>query len=164
MKRSTSAEDQITYALRQAESGTSVGDACRQLGISEATFYESKTTCAHVGVSELRRLRQLEEENARLKGLVADLTLDKHILQEAIRSNRQNQPSDGRAPSGSTRRFRSPWRAPVTWLAFREPHGTDAVARRISVRSATGSANSHTRGRGLAINAFTCCFAARDGW
>jgi len=56
--------------------------------VSEATFYVWKKRYAHLGVSELRRLRQLEEENARLKGLVADLTLDKHILQETLRKNR----------------------------------------------------------------------------
>ncbi len=88
MKRSKYSEEQITYAIRQAESGTPVGDVCRQLGISEPTFYVWKKTFAHVGVSELRRLRQLEEENARLKGLVANLTLDKHILQETIRKDR----------------------------------------------------------------------------
>jgi len=77
----------VAYALRQAESGTPVGDVCRQLGVSEATFYAWKKKYAHLGVSELRRLRQLEDENARLKRLVADLTLDKHMLSEALRKN-----------------------------------------------------------------------------
>ena len=58
---------------------------CRQLGLSEATFYAWKKKYAHLGVSELRRLRQLEDENNRLKRLVADLTLDKHMLSEALR-------------------------------------------------------------------------------
>jgi putative transposase len=58
---------------------------CRELGISEATLYNWKKRHAGMGVSELRRLKQLEEENRRLKGLVADLTLDKHILQEVLR-------------------------------------------------------------------------------
>jgi putative transposase len=88
MKRSKYSEEQVTYALRQAESGTPVPDVCRQLGISEATFYVWKKKYAHLGVSELRRMRQLEEENARLKALVADLTLDKHILQETLRKHR----------------------------------------------------------------------------
>jgi putative transposase len=88
MKRSKFSEEQIAYALREADSGTPVGDVCRQLGISEATFYVWKKKFAHLGVSELRRLRQLEEENGRLKRLVADLTLDKHILAETIRKNR----------------------------------------------------------------------------
>ena len=57
---------------------------CRQIGVSEATFYQWKKKFAHLGVSELRRLRQLEDENGRLKRLVADLTLDKHMLSEAL--------------------------------------------------------------------------------
>ena len=85
MKRSKFTEEQIAYALRQAEGGTPVGDVCRQLGVSEATFYVWKKKYGHLGVSELRRLRQLEDENARLKRLVADLTLDKHMLAEALR-------------------------------------------------------------------------------
>ena len=87
MKRSKFSEEQVAYALRQAESGTPVGDVCRQLGVSEATFYAWKKKYAHLGVSELRRLRQLEDENNRLKRLVADLTLDKHMLSEALRKN-----------------------------------------------------------------------------
>ena len=85
MKRSRFSEEQIAYALRQAESGTPVGDVCRQIGVSEATFYTWKKKYAHLGVSELRRLKQLENENRRLKGLVADLTLDKHRLSDALR-------------------------------------------------------------------------------
>ncbi len=85
MKRSKFSEEQIIYALRQVESGTPVGDLCRQLGVSEATFSTWKKKYAHLGVSELRRLRQVEEENARLKRLVADLSLDKHMLSEALR-------------------------------------------------------------------------------
>ena len=80
-------QTQIAYALRQTEAGTAVADVCRQLGVSEATFYVWKKKYAHLGVSELRRLRQLEDENARLKRLVADLTLDKHMLSEALRKN-----------------------------------------------------------------------------
>ena len=85
MKRSKFSEEQIVYAIRQAEAGTPVGDLCRQLGVSDATFYAWKKRYAHLGVSELRRLRQLEEENSRLKRLVADLSLDKHMLSEALR-------------------------------------------------------------------------------
>ncbi len=85
MKKSKFSEEQIAYALRQAESGTAIADVCRQLGISEATFYLWRKKFVHLGVSELRRLRSLEEENARLKRVVADLTLDKHMLAEALR-------------------------------------------------------------------------------
>ncbi|MBX3302175.1 MAG: transposase [Nitrospira sp.] len=85
MTRSKFSEEQIVYALRQADSGTSIGDVCRQLGIAEQTFYAWKKQYAHLGVSELRRLRQVEEENARFKRLVAALSLDTHRLSEALR-------------------------------------------------------------------------------
>src|SRR5215210_1392974 len=85
MPRKTFSEEQMVYALRQAEAGTPVGEVCRKLGVTEQTFYRWKRKFAGLGVAELRRLRQVEEENRRLKQLVADLTLDKHMLQEVIR-------------------------------------------------------------------------------
>ena len=85
MRKSRFTEEQITYALRQADSGVPVADVCRQLGVSEATFYIWKRKYGSLGVSELRQLRQLRDENARLKRLVADLTLDRHILQEVLK-------------------------------------------------------------------------------
>lgn len=77
MKRSRYSDEQIVYAIRQAESCTLIGDLCRHLGIGEATFYAWKQKYAHLGVSELRRPLLIEEENTRLKRLVADLSLDK---------------------------------------------------------------------------------------
>ena len=74
--------------MRQTESGTAVADLCRPVGVSEATFYVWKKKHAHLGVSERRQLRQLEDDNNRLKCLVADLTLDKHRLAEALRKTR----------------------------------------------------------------------------
>jgi putative transposase len=85
MKKSRFKEEQIAYALRLADSGTPVADVCRQIGISDATFYTWKKKYAELGVSELRKLKKLEDENARLKRIVADLTLDKQILQEVVR-------------------------------------------------------------------------------
>ena len=85
MKRSRFSEEQISYALRQAESGTPVADVCRQLGVSEASFYVWKKKYGKLGLTELKELRQLRDENARLKRVVADLTLDKHILGEVVR-------------------------------------------------------------------------------
>jgi putative transposase len=85
MKKSTFTNEQILYGLRQVEAGTPVAEVCRKLGVSEQTFYRWKRKFAGMGVAELRRLRQLEEENRKLKQLVADLTLDKHMLQEVIR-------------------------------------------------------------------------------
>ena len=84
MKKSKFTEEQIAFALRQAETGTRVAEVCRKLGISEQTFFRWKRKYAGLGVSELRRLRQLEEENRRLKRMVADLSLDKQMLQDVL--------------------------------------------------------------------------------
>ena len=77
-------EEQIIYALRQVEGGKKVSEVCREAGVSAQAFYVWKRRYAGVGVSELRELRQLRDENRKLKTLVADLTLDKHILQEVL--------------------------------------------------------------------------------
>ncbi len=87
MRRSRFSEEQVTYALRQVDGGAAVADVCRQLGVSEATFYVWKKKFGHLGASEVRRIWQLEDENGRPR-LVADLPLDKHILTETIRKNR----------------------------------------------------------------------------
>ena len=84
MKKSRFTEEQVIYALRLAESGTLVTDVCRQMGISEATFYVWKKKYASLGVAELRQLRQLQEENGRLKRLVADLTLENRLLKKSV--------------------------------------------------------------------------------
>lgn len=85
MKRSKFTESQIIFALKQSETGVKVEEVCRKMGISEATFYNWKKKYGGLGVSELRRLRQLEEENFKLKQIVADLTLDKQMLQDVLR-------------------------------------------------------------------------------
>ncbi len=88
MKKSKFTEEQILFALKQASAGQVVSDVCRQMGISEATFYIWKKRYANMGlleVREVRELRQLRNKNARLKCLVADLTLDRHVLQEVIK-------------------------------------------------------------------------------
>lgn len=84
MKRSKFTEQQIAFALKQAELGTTVEEVCRKLGISDTTFYNWKKKYSGLGPSELRRLRQLEEENTKLKQLVADLSLDKIMLQDVL--------------------------------------------------------------------------------
>ncbi len=85
MKKTRYTEEQIAFALKQAETGTRVEEVCRKMGISEATFYNWKKKFAGLGVTELRRLRQLEDENLRLKKLVSDLSLDKEMLQEVLK-------------------------------------------------------------------------------
>jgi putative transposase len=84
MKKPRFTEQQVAQALRQAEQGTTAAEICRKLGVSEATFYAWKKRYAGLGVAELRRVRQLEDENRRLKQVVADLTLDKQMLQEVL--------------------------------------------------------------------------------
>lgn len=84
MKKSKFTEEQIAFALKQAELGTCIEEVCRKMGISEATFYVWKKRYGGVGPSELRRLRQLEEENRKLKQIVADLSLDKAMLQAVV--------------------------------------------------------------------------------
>ena len=85
MKRSRFTEEQIAFALKQQELGTAVEEICRKMGISQATFFNWKKRFSGLGPSELRRLRQLEEENTKLKKLVADLSLDKVMLQDVVR-------------------------------------------------------------------------------
>ena len=85
MKRSKFTEAQIAFVLRQAEEGTKVEEVCRKAGISEATFYNWHKKYGGLMPSEMKRLRQLEEENARLKRIVADLSLDKEMLQDVIK-------------------------------------------------------------------------------
>ena len=85
MKKSRFSEQQIAFVLRQAEEGTPVAEVCRKAGISEASFYNWRKKYGGLLPSEMKRLKQLEEENQRLKRLVADLSLDKEMLQDVIR-------------------------------------------------------------------------------
>ena len=85
MKETKFTEEQIAFALRQADTGTSVDEICRKMGICQATYYQWRKKYGGLGVAELRRLRQLEEENKKLKQLVADLSLDKAMLQDVLK-------------------------------------------------------------------------------
>ncbi len=84
MKKTRYTDEQIAFALRQAETGTPVKEDIRKMGISEQTFYHWKKLYGSLGPSEVSRLKQLEEENRRLKQMVADLSLDKHMLQDVL--------------------------------------------------------------------------------
>jgi putative transposase len=84
MPKKGHSEEQIIAALKQYEGGEKVADICRKLGVSQASFYTWRKQYAGLGVQELRELRSLREENNRLKRLVADLALDRQILQEIV--------------------------------------------------------------------------------
>jgi putative transposase len=84
MKKSQFTDQQIAFAVQQADAGVAVEEVCRKLGISQQTFYRWKKKFAGLGVAEVRRLKLLEEENKKLKALVADLSLDKQILQDVL--------------------------------------------------------------------------------
>ena len=85
MKKTKFTEEQIAFALRQADTGTSIDEICRKMGICQATYYQWRKKYGGLGVMELKRLRQLEEENKKLKQLVADLSLDKAMLQDVLK-------------------------------------------------------------------------------
>ena len=85
MKKSQYTPEQITFSLRQAESGTPIEEVCRKMGIAEQTFYRWKKKYLGMGIAEVKKLRILEEENRKLKQLVADLSLDKQMLQDVLR-------------------------------------------------------------------------------
>ncbi len=84
MKRSKFTDEQICFALKIADTGTKVSEVCRKMGISDATFYNWKKKFGGLTPSEVRRLKMLEEENRQLKKLVADLSLDKQMLQDVL--------------------------------------------------------------------------------
>ena len=85
MKKTKFSEVQIIFALRQSDTGVAMAKVCRKMGVSEGTYYNWKKKYAGLGVPELRKLRQLEEENQKLKQLVADLSLDKQMLQDILK-------------------------------------------------------------------------------
>ena len=87
MKQKRYTEEQIVYALKQAAAGQKITELCRQMGVTEATFYNWRKKYEGMSVSELSELRQLREENQKLKHLVADLSLDKHMLEDIIAKN-----------------------------------------------------------------------------
>ena len=84
MKKSRFTNEQIDFALQQAETGTRIDEICRKMGISDATFYKWRQKYGGLRPSELRKLKQLKEENSKLKRIVADLSLDKAMLQEVL--------------------------------------------------------------------------------
>lgn len=87
MKRKRYSEEQIISILKEAEAGASTADLCRKYGMSDASFYKWKAKFSGMNVSDAKKLRQLEDENRRLKHIVADLTLDQKVLKELLSKN-----------------------------------------------------------------------------
>jgi putative transposase len=119
LRKSCYTDEQIAAALRQAEAGAPITEITRKLGISEATFYAWRKRFGSLGTPEIRELWQLREENARLKRLVADLTLDRQILQDVVKKSGEKSSSHDDAAKGSrglaterTSRVQSPGHRP----------------------------------------------------
>lgn len=139
MKKSRFSEEQIAYALRMADDGTPVVDVCRQIGVSEATFYTWKKKYGELGVSELRKLRQLEDENARLRRIVADLKLDKQILQDVVKKSSEGCQAP-RVAAWMQERFKVT--APANWRCCSVRVGTPRVRHATRVRFVSASGTS----------------------
>jgi putative transposase len=142
MKKLRYTEEQVAYALRVAESGTPVADVCRQTGIAEATFYLWKKKFGSLGVSEVRELRQMREEKARLKRLVADLTLDKQILQEVIRKKAETSSQTGAGAVGA-----GPLPGELSARLCARPHLSEYLVLQITRARCDGPADAAPRDR-----------------
>ena len=136
MKKSKFTGEQIAFALRQAEVGTPVAEVCRKMGVSEATYYRWKQLYGGMGPSELRKMRQLEDENQKLKRLVADLSLDKAMLQEVLskKSSAWSAAGDRSLGSGSVPCERA---ARLFCAQVRSPHAPLQVGAARSGATAT---------------------------
>lgn len=159
MKRSKFTEAQIAFILRQAEEGARVEEVCRKAGISQATFYNWKKKYGGLMPSEMKRLKQLEEESGRLKRIVAGLSLDKEMLQDLIRGLRAGESwwiicvQPGGSAFGAPARFSGPIVRPTSTSPNAGPRTSFASA----------SARSLRRGFVMATGVSTSCSSARAG-
>jgi putative transposase len=101
VRKSRYSDEQIAAPLRQAEAGTPIAEITRKLGIAEATFYVWKKRFGGLGTPEIRELRQLRDENARLKHIVADLTLDRQVLQDVLKKSGDARAAHGDGAAGA---------------------------------------------------------------
>src|SRR5262245_5463098 len=163
MKTSKFTDEQIAMALRQAEAGTPVGEICRKLGVSEQSFYRWKKRFGALGVSELRELRQFRDENRKLKGLVADLSLDKTILHEALRKKWYGPPSLAPSCTGRGRRTRCPSAGPAAPWGSSDPWSATGAAGPRSNPSGRGCGNSPVCASGPATSDSMCSCGGRGG-
>jgi putative transposase len=160
MKRSRFSEEQIVGVLKEAEAGVPMKDLCRRLGISDATFYHWKAKYGGLEVNETRRLRQLEEENGRLKKIVAQRALDLDALKVVLAKS--GRPAGG-ARSGACRVGRSrAQRATRLWADRDAPWELAVPAKRTERRCVAGSVARVVR-RASAIWAIGGCTFSCDG-
>lgn len=162
MKKSKFTEEQFAFSLKQAESGTTVEEICRKMGTSQATFYAWRKKFGGLGVAELRRLRQLEEENRKLKQLVADLSLDKVMLQDVL-----SKSSKARAAQDACVPFARPLprrRAPGLRGGQAEPLGMLLPPGRTMMRHGFGgSRRLPPHGCAMASAGSSCCCGGKAG-
>ena len=163
MKKSRHTEEQIAFALKQAETGTPVAEVIRRMGVSEQTFYRWKKVYGGLGVGELRRVKQLEDENRKLKQLVADLSLDKHILQDVL-AKKLWRLGDGARSSRTSRRPTASASGAVASRSVSTAHRC-ATCRTSRTKRRCGCASTIWRQHGcaMAISESTSCYAGRAG-
>ena len=163
MKKSRFTEEQSVFALKQAELGTPVPEVCRKLGISDATFYTWRKKYGGISPSELKHMRQLEEENLRLKKLVADLSLDKAMLQDVLakKNCRWRACANG---SGTCRHATGPAKGRSA-LRYGSAAALSATVlwRQTTARYACESGRSPKPGSTMVTAEFTSCSGGRAG-
>ena len=163
MKKSKFSEEQIATAVRQVDADAPIPEVTRRLGISEATYYIWRKRYGQMAVAEIRRLRQLEDENRKLKQLVADLTLDKVMLQEVLVKKACRLRANAR--------WRQHERVALPLACAELVGDSDSIARVGSIARIPGTIvpfgngllNSLTRDRGLGSSGFTSCSGEKDG-
>lgn len=163
MKKSRFTEEQIVFAMKQAELGTSVLEVCHKLGISDATFYTWRKKCGGISPSELKHMRQLEEENLRLKKLVADLSLDKTMLQDVLAKKTWHWRVCANG-AGTCRHATEPVRG-RSFLRYGSAVALSATVlwQQTTVRCASVSGRSLKPGVTMATSGFTSCSGGRAG-
>jgi putative transposase len=163
MRKSRLTEAQIAMALRQGEAGTAVEEICRKLGISEGTYFRWKQKYGSLGVPELRELRQLRDENRKLKGLVADLSLDQTILHDALRKQWQGRRSDASSCRGRWSRTGSRSAKHAELLERKDPRFGTVASGRTRKSCDDGSGRLLRCEPGLGIRRSTRCCVERGG-
>jgi len=164
MKKCKFSEEQIATAVRQADAGAPIPEVTRRLGISEATYYVWRKRYGKMAVAEVRRLRQLADENQKLKQLVADLTLDKVMLQEVLVKKGLTPMCTRPLATALTSRFAIGVRRACGLLRFNRASWNYRPDPPVTiVPFGNGLLNSPKQDRGLVSSGFTSCSGEKDG-